>query len=59
MGIKARVSIVNYEDTHWPGRDHDILTGRKAYILGSSSRIVLLLMEDILRKIDLLTHNNS
>jgi len=33
-GIKARISFVNYEDTHWQGWDHDILTGRRGVHIG-------------------------
>jgi len=34
MGFEARISLVNLEDTHWPGRDHDIVIGRDGVYLG-------------------------
>jgi len=60
MGIKARISFVNLEDTHWPGRDHDILIGRDGVYFGFSFEDCI--TDDgrhISKKIDMLTHNNS
>jgi len=60
MGIKARISLVNLEDTHWPGRDHDILVGRDGVYIGFFFEDCI--TDDgrhISKKIDMLTYNNS
>jgi len=58
MGIKARISLVNLEDTHWLGRDHDILIGRDGVYIGFFFEYCITDDEDISKKIDTL-HNNS
>lgn len=55
MGIKARISLVNLEDTHWLGRDHDILIGRDGVYIGFFFEYCITDDEDISKKIDTLT----